>query len=75
MPMMSATEHLALARQLELAAETTADSSARQQRHAMVDTYVMLARSLLLLEKSNKLLRDLDRRRPSPRRKQATSWE
>jgi hypothetical protein len=63
--MMSATEYLKLASQLELAAETTADSSARQQRHAMVDTYVILARSLLLLDKSNKLL-DLDRRRPSP---------
>lgn len=64
--MMSPTEYLKLASQLELAAETTADHSARRQRHAMVDTYLTLARSLVVLQKSKQVLRHLDRLRPQP---------
>lgn len=64
--MMSPAELLKLASQLDLAAETTGDLSARQQRHAMVDTYLMLARSLVVLQKSKEVLRLLDRLRPQP---------
>lgn len=64
--MMSPTEYLKLAMQLESSAETTADPWARQQRHAMADTYLMLARSLVVLQKSNEMLRHLDRVRRQP---------